>query len=220
MRWLDRSERSCGMVDTLAWSTSTARFSDRRARTSAKPSGSDRRMTRPRVAGGAAVSILATMVLTGLSCERRGIDEPVESESGSTPTASPSGDPASSIDVQTHRLTSETHLKELLHQVGWVEAVVLPGGDPVSLELWSGDGHWHAQTTYRFAGDRVSVTQAGSEGLPPGKLVPVRGGYGVRSEGGLYWLERGFTIAVTPGEKSLALQLERIELSEIRVSPP
>jgi hypothetical protein len=115
--------------------------------------------------------------------------------------------------VQTHRLTSETRLRDLLRDVGWVETVVLQGGDPISLELWSGDGHWHAQTAYRFAGDRVSVTQAGSEGLPPGRLVRVRGEYGVRSEGGLYWLERGFTIAVRPGRESLALQLEWKALS-------
>ena len=42
-RWPGRYEAGCGIADRLAWSTSTARSSVQRARTSAKPSGSDAR---------------------------------------------------------------------------------------------------------------------------------------------------------------------------------
>ena len=50
----------------------------------------------------------------------------------------------------------------------------------------------------------MTVTQAGFEGLPPGGLVRVRGEYGVRSDDGLYWIEREFTLAVSPAKKTLA----------------
>ena len=93
---------------------------------------------------------------------------------------------------------------------GWEELLVLSKGDPIRLELWTGDGHWHAQTTYRYRGDRVSVTQAGGSGLPPGRLVDVRGEDGIRSGGNLYWIERAFTIAIAPGESRLAADLEWI----------
>lgn len=87
------------------------------------------------------------------------------------------------------------------------EIVVLPTGDPTSVEIWGGDEHWHAQTHYLVTGRRVEVTQAGIGGLPPGRLVEVRGEYGVRSEGGLYWVERDFVIAFKPGKKAFAARL-------------
>ena len=75
-------------------------------------------------------------------------------------------------------------------------------------EIWGGDDHWHAQTHYLAAGRRIGVTQAGVGGLPPGRLVRVRGEYGIRSQGVLYWIEREFVVAFSPGEKELALKLE------------
>jgi hypothetical protein len=127
-------------------------------------------------------------------------------------TGSPSEEPSSDVMVETFKIGSRGELLGHLRDTGWPEAVVLSDAEPKSLELWTGDGHWHAQTTYRFAGGRVSVTQAGFEGLPPGRLVRVRGEHGVRSEGGLYWLERGFTLAISPAEKALTLRLAWIVL--------
>jgi hypothetical protein len=100
-----------------------------------------------------------------------------------------------------------------LLDTGWAHVVVLPGAVPIELELWTGDGHWHAQTTYRIPGRRVQVTQAGSAGLPPGSLVRVRGEFGVRSQGALYWIEREFALAVNPGEKPLAKRLAWVPLT-------
>jgi hypothetical protein len=189
-----------------------ARSSARPARTSAKPSGSDGRMAPQRPTLSAAptiVLILLVVTIFGSSCDRSD-GEP--SESPGRPTRSTSGSPSnetgSDLDVQIHRLASETELLGLLREVGWAEAVVLPGGDPIRLELWSGDGHWHAQTTYRWSGHRVEVTQAASGGLPPGRLVEVRSADGIRAGGGLYWLERGFTLAISPDRRSIAQELE------------
>ena len=62
------------------------------------------------------------------------------------------------------------------------------------------------------------MTQAGFEGLPQGRLVTVRGENGVRSDGGLYWLERGFTLAISSGNASIALELEWVAL--LPLNPP
>jgi hypothetical protein len=125
---------------------------------------------------------------------------------------SSSEEPRSDVELQTFALTSREDLLDHLRDIPWAEALVLPSGEPNQLEIWEGGGHWHASATYRFSHRRVTVTQAGFEGLPPGRLVRVRGEHGIRSEGGLYWIEREFTIAVFPGDKAIAQQLEWIRL--------
>ncbi|MGH2679994.1 MAG: hypothetical protein ACRDG8_05850 [Actinomycetota bacterium] len=173
-------------------------------------------MTRERAVSRGVVVILAALSIAaaGSSCEGRRVGEPIEGTDATIPSTPgpPSDGPVTDVDVHTYRLTSAAQLLELLQGVGWAEAVVLPGSVPFRLELWSGDGHWHAQTTWRSSGRRVQVTQAGFEGLPPGRIVEVRGEDGVRSDGGLYWLERGFTIALSPGATSIARELEWVAL--------
>jgi hypothetical protein len=109
--------------------------------------------------------------------------------------------------VQTFSIGSRAELVARPGDLGWGEIVVLSTGDPESVEIWGGDGHWHAQTHYLVAGRRVEVTQAGVGGLPPGSPVQVRGVYGVRSEGGLYWIEGDFVVALKPGKKALTAEL-------------
>jgi hypothetical protein len=110
----------------------------------------------------------------------------------------------------TLKVASHKDLLQRLMELGWSEVLIFPNGDPKSLEIWGGDDHWHAQTHYLFAGMRVEVTQAGIGGLPPGRLVRVRGEDGIRSQGILYWIEREFVVALSPGDKKLAAKLEWI----------
>jgi hypothetical protein len=109
----------------------------------------------------------------------------------------------------TLKVASHKDLLQRLMELGWSEVLIFPNGDPKSLEIWGGDDHWHAQTHYLFAGMRVEVTQA-IGGLPPGRLVRVRGEDGIRSQGILYWIEREFVVALSPGDKKLAAKLEWI----------
>ena len=60
----------------------------------------------------------------------------------------------------------------------------------------------------------MTLIQAETQGLPPGRLVSLRGLDGVRSDGALYWNERGFTFSLTPGEKELAARLEWVRLTD------
>ena len=174
-------------------------------------------MASERCRRGASAATLVTLLalITAAACQGKRPPDVIESASATSPPAnegSPSDQPSSDVQLETFALASRDELFDHLRDVGWAEAVVLPGAEPKQLELWEGDGHWHASTTYRFSGRRVSVTQAGFEGLPPGRLVRVRGDYGIRSQGGLYWIEREFTLAVFPGKKTIAFRLEWISL--------
>jgi hypothetical protein len=60
----------------------------------------------------------------------------------------------------------------------------------------------------------VTSIQAETEGLPPGRLIQLRGLDGVRSDAGPYSAERGFTFALSPGRKELAASLEWVDLTE------
>ena len=121
----------------------------------------------------AVLVLLGVLTCSGCQGERSlpAIDSP-GGASRSMRGGSPSGEPRSDVDVQTFALRSREDLFDHLRDVGWTEAVVLRGAEPTFLELWSGDEHWHAQTSYRSVGGRVSVTQAGFEGLPPGPARP------------------------------------------------
>ena len=121
---------------------------------------------------------------------------------------SASEEPGSDVQGKTFRIGSRDELVQRLGDLGWEEVVIFPNGDPRSVEIWGGDDHWHAQTQYLVGGRRIEVTQAGLGGLPPGRLVRVRGEYAVRSQGIFYWIEREFVIALSPGEKGLAAKLE------------
>jgi hypothetical protein len=110
--------------------------------------------------------------------------------------------------VQTFTIGSQDELVQRLGDLRWEEVIIFPNGDPKSVEIWGGDDHWHAQTHYLAAGRRIGVTQAGVGGLPPGGFVRFRGEYGIRSQGILYWIEREFVVAFSPGEKELAAKLE------------
>jgi hypothetical protein len=125
---------------------------------------------------------------------------------GST-SASPSDAPDSDVDVQTFSIAGSDELLERLGDLGWSEALILPGAEPRRLQVWGGDGHWHSRTSFRSHGMDVTLVQAGFEGLPPGQLTTIRGEDGVRSDGGLYWIEREFTFAISPANKVLARSL-------------
>jgi hypothetical protein len=133
---------------------------------------------------------------------------PPEIGTDDPPSASPG------LQVQTSKVASRDELVRRLGDLGWDEIVVSPNGVPKSLEIWGGDDHWHARTHYAYAGRLIEVTQAGVGGLPPGRLVRIRGEYGVRSQGSLYWIERDFVVASSPDQKELAVQLEWVPLGK------
>ena len=163
----------------------------------------------PRAVTVIVLGLLAAPVVP--ACEAARPPDPTESPSDdalSTDEGSPSDEPGSDVQVQTLRIGSLDELVQRLGDLGWEEVIIFPNGDPKSVEIWGGDDHWHAQTHYLAAGRRIGVTQAGVGGLPPGRLVRVRGEYGIRSQGVLYWIEREFVVAFSPGEKELALKLE------------
>ncbi|HYY06982.1 MAG TPA: hypothetical protein VFA25_00100 [Actinomycetota bacterium] len=114
--------------------------------------------------------------------------------------------------MQRFSLAGRHELLERLADLGWSEALILPGAEPRRLQVWTGDGHWHSRTTFRSQGTIVTLIQAGFEGLPPGRLTTIRGQDGVRSDGGLYWIERNFTFAISPGNKELARSLGWVDL--------
>jgi hypothetical protein len=148
---------------------------------------------------------------TALACEAAPLPAVTASPSelsSSPDNGSASEEPGSDVQVERFRIKSRDELVQRLGDLGWEEVIVFPNGDPRRVEIWGGDGHWHAQTRYVMGGRRIEVTQAGVGGLPPGRLVRVRGEYGVRSQGIFYWIEREFVIAFSPGEKELAAQLE------------
>jgi hypothetical protein len=109
--------------------------------------------------------------------------------------------------VVTHRVRSIGELRHLLRGIGWTEVIVLPGRMPDRLVVWESGDHWHARVDYVSAGTEISLVQAEGEGLPPGQLVEIRGEYGVRSDSGLYWPERDFIVALSPGRRGLAAEL-------------
>jgi hypothetical protein len=127
-------------------------------------------------------------------------------------STSPSDAPDSDVVVQRFSLAGRHELLERLADLGWSEALILPGAEPRRLQVWTGDGHWHSRTTFRSQGTIVTLIQAGFEGLPPGRLTTIRGQDGVRSDGGLYWIERNFTFAISPGNKELARSLGWVDL--------
>ncbi len=132
-----------------------------------------------------------------------------------TPGISTQGSPSatSGLEVRTFRITSRDELLRRLGDLGWGEIIVFPTGDPERVEIWGGDDHWHAQARYLVDGRRIVVTQAGVGGLPPGRLVRIRGEYGIRSQGVLYWIEREFVVAFSPGETALAAKLEWVPVA-------
>jgi len=151
------------------------------------------------------------------ACEVARSPHPTESLSDDPPSTdlgSASDEPGSDVQVQTFSVGSRDELVQRLGDQGWEEVIIFPNGDPKSVEIWSGDDHWHAQTHYVFAGRRIGVTQAGIGGLPPGRLVRVRGEHGIRSQGILYWIEREFVVAFSPGEKELASKLEWVSTGD------
>jgi hypothetical protein len=163
----------------------------------------------PRAVAVIVLGLLAASVVP--ACVAARPPDPTESSSDDAPSTdegSPSDEPGSDVQVQTFRIGSLDELVQRLGDLGWEEVIFFPNGDPKSVEIWGGDDHWHAQTHYLAAGRRIEVTQAGVEGLPPGRLVRVRGEYGIRSQGVLYWVEREFVVAFSPGEKELAVKLE------------
>lgn len=156
------------------------------------------------------VTLLALVV--GSGCESQPTTRQSDSISpGAGARDSPS--PTSDLQVQTFRIASLDGLVRRLGDLGWEEIVVFPGGDPESVEIWGGDGHWHAQTHYVVDGRRIGVTQAGIGGLPTGRLISVRGEDGIRSQGNLYWIEREFVVAFSLGEKALAAKLEWVPVA-------
>ena len=161
----------------------------------------------PRASAASIAMLLA--LITGTGCESQSATRASDIATPGASTHDPSlSSPASELQVQTFVIASRDELVRRLGDLGWDEIIVFPNGEPESVEIWGDDDHWHAQTHYVFAGRRIGVTQAGIGGLPPGRLVRVRGEHGIRSQGILYWIEREFVVAFSPGEKELAAKLE------------
>jgi hypothetical protein len=161
-----------------------------------------------------AASVITVLALTGPGCE----SQPAARVSNSASPDAGTGDsrstsPTSDLQVQVFRIASRDKLLRRLGDLGWEEIVVFPNGNPKRVEIWGGDDHWHAQTHYVSAGTPIEVTQAGIGGLPPGRLVRIRGEQGIRSQGGPYWIERDFVVAFSPGEKELAARLEWVSVA-------
>jgi hypothetical protein len=166
----------------------------------------------PRASAASIISLLT--LITGPGCESQTAFRVSDSASpGASTRDAPSSSPTSDLPVQTFAIASRDELVRRLGDLGWEEIIVFPNGDPESVEIWGGDDHWHAQTHYVFAGRRIGVTQAGIGGLPPGRLVRVRGEHGIRSQGILYWIEREFVVAFSPGKKDLAARLEWVPVA-------
>lgn len=166
----------------------------------------------PRASAASLVTLLS--LITGAACQSQRPRDVIESVSETSPPAnggSPSGSPSSDVHLQIFPVGSRAGVVRQLRAIDWNEILVLPGADVERLELWESGGHWHAQTRYSLSGMRVEVTQAEGEGLPPGRLVRVRGEYGIRSQGSFYWNERGFVVAISVAKKSLAARLEWLE---------
>jgi hypothetical protein len=166
----------------------------------------------PRAIAASIVTLLA--LVAGPGCEGQRTTRLSDSVSpGASTRDSPSASATSDLQVQTFRIASRDELVRRLGDLGWEEVVVFPNGDPESVEIWGGDDHWHAQTHSVVVGGRIGVTQAGIGGLPTGRLVSVRGEDGIRSQGILYWIEKEFVVALSPGEKSIAAQLEWVPVA-------
>ena len=160
-----------------------------------------------RASAASIVTILA--LITGPGCESQIASRTSDSATPEAGTSDPPlNSPASELQVQTFAIASRDEHVRLLVDLGWEEIILFPNGEPKSVEIWGGDGHWHAETQYVFAGRRIGVTQAGIGGLPPGRLVRIRGEHGIRSQAILYWIEREFVVAFSPGERELAARLE------------
>lgn len=165
----------------------------------------------PRASAASIVTLLA--LITGPGCESQPAARVSNSASPEASTRdSPSTSPTSDLQVQTFRIESQDELVTALEDLGWKEIIVFPRGHPTRLQIWGGDDHWHAQTEYLSFGRRIEVTQAGIGGLPPGRLIRIRGEDWIRSQGNLYWIEREFVVAFWPGEKELAAQLEWVTI--------
>jgi hypothetical protein len=129
-------------------------------------------------------------------------DDPSSADQGST-----SDNPASDVQVQTYRIGSRDQLVQRLGDLGWEEVIIFPNGDPKSVEIWGGDDHWHAQTHYLVTGRQIGVTRR-SRRSPARPPRPCSRRIGIRSQGILYWIEREFVVALSPGEEELAARLE------------
>jgi hypothetical protein len=162
----------------------------------------------PRVVAALVLGLLAASALACEAASPPGSTESRSDDPSSPDQGSASDEPGSDVQVQTFKIGSRDELVQRLGDLGWEEVIVFPNGDPKSVEIWGGDDHWHAQTNYVAAGRQIGLTQAGVGGLPPGRLVLVRGEYGIRSQGAFYWIEREFVVAFSPGEKDLASKLE------------
>jgi hypothetical protein len=124
-----------------------------------------------------------------------------------TPARSTQSPPETDVDLVTHQVSFVDEVLQVLGNIGWEQALVLEDGTPNRLLVWEAGGHFHARVDYGPPGVEVSIVQAEGEGLPPGKLVRVRGEDGVRAGRGLYWTEEGFVVSLSPGTKALAATL-------------
>lgn len=152
-----------------------------------------------------ALLVCAVFALTTAACEPASRSKPRVTTPSVEP--SPSDSPMTDVVLETHRVTSVEDVLRVLEDIGWDQVLVFAGGTPKRLQVWESGGHFHARVDYGAPGVRLSLIQAEGEGLPPGELVRVRGEDGVRSDGNLYWTERGFVIALSPGRRALAVEL-------------
>lgn len=125
---------------------------------------------------------------------------------------SPRGDPSAS-DVTNWRfqLSSREEILEILPQFDFAEVALLDIAQPPrQLLVWEGAGHFHARTDYGRGGQEISLLQANEESVAAGRDIKFRGAEIAvrRNDGTICWLERGYGLCLTPGDKGYGPSLE------------
>lgn len=150
---------------------------------------------------------LGLVLLLAVGCESNPSSDMTRTPRPTATSESQPASPATDVELETHRVSSIADVLSALENIGWNQVLVLKDGTPNRLLVWESGGHLHARVDYDNRGVKMSLVQAEGEGLPPGKLVHVRSEDGVKSDSGLYWTERGFVIALSPGRQAIAGKL-------------
>lgn len=129
---------------------------------------------------------------------------------------SPRGDPsASNVTNWRFELPSREEILEILAQFGFAEVALLDIAlPPQQLLVWEAVGHFHARTDYGRGGHGISLLQADEESVGgSGEFVNFRRAELAlrRDDGTICWLERGYGLCLTPGDRSYGPSLEWVE---------
>lgn len=128
------------------------------------------------------------------------------------------GDPnASDVTNWEFQLPSRVEITTVLAEFGFDEVALLDiSPPPRRLLVWEAAGHFHARTDYGRVGQEISLLQADEESeLQGGEVIDFRGAETAyrRDDGTVCWLERSYSLCLTPGEKTYGRRLEWVESS-------